>query len=155
METCRICIDDMLPNERKYTTICNHSFHADCFENWKKTNKYNILKCPNCNRELEIPTFNSELIKKEIDDYIDDWGELNCEDLITQIDKTYSSKFLIDRQLIEAECNKRQQQSGGRRRRRHKSHRQRRRTTRRVRTRRNKQKKKTNRHRKKRRTYIY
>lgn len=153
METCRICIDDMLPNERKYTTICNHSFHADCFENWKKTNKYNILKCPNCNRELEIPTFNVDLIKKEIDDYIDDWGELNCEDLITQIDKTYSSKFLIDRQLIKAECNKRQQ-SGGRRRSRYKSHRQRRRT-RRVRTRRNRQKKKTNRHRKKQRTYTY
>ena len=116
METCRICLEEISP-EDLYTTKCGHKFHKDCFEGLENINKKTILRCPLCNEILKRPSLDSQLINEEIDMYIADWGELNCEDLIEQLKLTYGKIFEINEDKIHAECEKRNQHGGNKRRR--------------------------------------
>ena len=44
---CSICLDDISSNELK-TTECDHHFHKDCIENWRRVKN----NCPNCRHIL-------------------------------------------------------------------------------------------------------
>eukprot|EP00177_Eucheuma_denticulatum_P007192 GFKZ01013085.1.p1 GENE.GFKZ01013085.1~~GFKZ01013085.1.p1 ORF type:complete len:259 (+),score=28.98 GFKZ01013085.1:474-1250(+) len=46
--TCPICLDDILPQSKVRTLPCNHTFHAQCIEEWaSKANR-----CPVCNTPI-------------------------------------------------------------------------------------------------------
>jgi hypothetical protein len=111
METCRICLGDFEPGERKHTTSCKHTFHQACFDELAKTYKTGTLRCPICNKTLGIPHFDKDLIGQEIKEYMEDWGELNCASLVEQIKLTYGSKFSIDENEVMTECNKQMKKS--------------------------------------------
>jgi hypothetical protein len=113
---CTICMDDILDNNDKFTTKCNHTFHKSCFDTYHKANPANILKCPNCHTTLNIPVFDNEKIEEEeIDEYIENWRDelrdnprkFNCNDIIKQIKLTYKDKFTIDDKLIKNICENR------------------------------------------------
>jgi hypothetical protein len=113
-DTCRICLGELSPGEETHTTKCGHTFHKECFDTLDNTYSKAALRCPICNETLRTPVFNSKLIDKEIEDYIEDWGELNCDELIEQIELTYGKKFVVDKNLIRNECEK-HKMNGGRR----------------------------------------
>jgi len=113
MENCRICLEDISP-EDTYKTKCGHKFHKDCFEHLEKINIKTKLRCPVCNEVLRNPKLD---INEEIDAYIKEWGGLNCHDLIEELKLTYGKIFEINEDEIHAECEKRNQVGGNKRRR--------------------------------------
>jgi len=46
---CPICYEGFLANSRIYITDCDHLFHLDCIEEWKRHNE--IGSCPICRLE--------------------------------------------------------------------------------------------------------
>jgi len=66
-----------------------------------------------CNNNLRVPKFTDEMIDTEINDYIEDWGSLDCNELLDQIKQTYRDKFIIDDNYILEKCR---QHTGGTRR---------------------------------------
>lgn len=110
--SCRICLGEISPDEETHKTKCGHTFHKECFDTLEKTYSKAALRCPICNETLRTPLFDSKLINKEIEEYKEDWGELNCDDLIEQIELTYGKNFVIDKKLIKDECEK--HKTGGR-----------------------------------------
>lgn len=59
VECCSICIDNL--DSFVLVTQCNHVFHIDCFNTWKKhsLSHSNIVRCPNCNYILEVAPVNN------------------------------------------------------------------------------------------------
>ena len=106
METCSICLGELLPEEQIYKTKCGHKFHKECFDTLENTYQNATLKCPMCNTVLRTPKFTSELINKEINDYKEEWDELDCDDLTKQIELTYGKTFDINKDEIHIECEK-------------------------------------------------
>jgi len=49
METCSICLGELLPEEQIYKTKCGHKFHKECFDTLENTYQNATLKCPMCN----------------------------------------------------------------------------------------------------------
>jgi hypothetical protein len=88
------------------TTSCGHSFHKECFDLFEKSNKKTILKCPSCRKILRVPLFDEEQIRNAIEDYKEEWGELECDGLIEDIKISYGKTFDIDEDLIREECMK-------------------------------------------------
>ena len=52
---CNVCIDQMKKDEEVIILPCNHTFHANCIEEW--LTKYNY-KCPICKHEVGKPKYN-------------------------------------------------------------------------------------------------
>jgi hypothetical protein len=99
-------LGELLPEEQIHKTKCGHEFHKECFDTLENTYRNATLKCPMCNTVLRTPKFTSDLINKEINEYKEEWGELDCDDLIKQIDLTYGKTFEIDKDEIHIECEK-------------------------------------------------
>ena len=110
--SCSICMEDILAKD-KYITPCNHTFHKNCFAQLINANKKSKLHCPNCKFLLNKPVFDNELIQKEINDYLEEWdSDLNCDDLIEQINLTYGKTFLINNEQIKDICISRGRERG-------------------------------------------
>ena len=114
-EQCSICME-AISDENKFITECKHTFHKDCFEHYDYINRKTILRCPLCNKVLRIPVIDDEIIEKEIHDYINDWGNLDCDGMIEQIKLTYKDKFIIDDDYIKQKCEEVKRQMGGKKR---------------------------------------
>ena len=113
-EQCSICMED-ISDENKIITECKHTFHKDCFDQYDYINRKNILRCPLCNKVLRIPVIDDEIIENEIHDYINDWGDLDCDGMIEQIKLTYKDKFIIDDAYIKQKCGEVKQMGGKKR----------------------------------------
>ena len=112
LDYCSICFDD-INQQDAYKTKCNHFFHKECFANHLKANQTNILKCPLCNEVLRIPQINYEMIQTAIDDYINAWDTLDCNELIKEMKITYKideGKFEMNEALVRQLCEERQRQ---------------------------------------------
>lgn len=46
---CSICTDELIPNERRIVTACNHSFHPDCLMQWTDLHD----DCPICRMRFQ------------------------------------------------------------------------------------------------------
>ena len=61
METCSICLGELLPEEQIHKTKCGHKFHKECFDTLENTYQNATLKCPMCNTVLRTPKFTNDL----------------------------------------------------------------------------------------------
>lgn len=110
---CMICLEDMMKTDILHKTHCEHYFHKNCFDKYIAANRRNKKKCPLCNKLLGIPTVDDEMIEEEIDSYISDWGNLDCDDMIELLKLTYKDKFVINEDYIKQKCEERKSLIGG------------------------------------------
>ena len=103
---CSICLDNITPQNETHQTKCGHIFHKDCFNNFDNMYKKTTLKCPLCNEVLRVPKFDEDMLIQEINEYKEEWGELDCNDLIKTIELSYGKKFDIDKNKLYKECEK-------------------------------------------------
>ena len=48
VQTCSICLDDLLTEEGVVEVKCGHIFHAACIKDWMRKDK----SCPNCKMDI-------------------------------------------------------------------------------------------------------
>lgn len=53
-ETCCICVDEFVPEDKIRITVCDHIFHNQCLVQWleHKLKQNEKPDCPNCRKAL-------------------------------------------------------------------------------------------------------
>ena len=77
---CSICLDPVAHG--RVTTICNHTFHSSCLENWKKSGTSNSHTCPCCRTQIAQPAVQEPPLISQAD----------LEDILEQITSTLEAQ---------------------------------------------------------------
>ncbi len=64
LDDCSICLENIINEEHKNITTCNHIFHSECMAKWMSLNH----NCPLCRKNLDLNIYD-EIDVEENDDY--------------------------------------------------------------------------------------
>ena len=67
LDDCSICLENIINEEHKKITTCNHTFHEECMAKWMSLNH----SCPLCRKNLDLNIYD------EIDEENDNDGNDN------------------------------------------------------------------------------
>jgi hypothetical protein len=75
LDDCSICLENIINEEHKKITTCNHIFHEECMARWMSLNH----NCPLCRKNLDLDIYDEINVEEnddgDVNDDYDDYDE--------------------------------------------------------------------------------